>query len=60
MEDYLGTALERFKVDLDLLRERDKNITWCSWKHSWFRARKYKSLGKTLQWRFNYWWRWYI
>ena len=30
MEDYLGTALERFKVDLDLLRERDKNITWCS------------------------------
>ena len=24
MEDYLGTALEFFKIDLDLLRERDK------------------------------------
>ena len=48
MEDYLGTALEFFKIDLDLLRERDKKYYLMFLKEQLILSQKIQKSKKTL------------
>lgn len=47
-EDYLGTALEFFKIDLDLLRERDKKYYLMFLKEQLILSQKIQKSKKTL------------